>query len=159
MPFYCTLTDEDCHAEVFKHGGEHTVVTHVGYDGVDKTYSLVVGLSPQGGGDMELFFVLAENDGATDDERFIYDGREVGMIIEAKGDREKVLGALLGAAQLLLERAKPKRFIMTTYDGYLPEKAMLKYRILNNLFIKTGYTVTATDPYYGKHSWWMDLDP
>jgi hypothetical protein len=159
MPFICTLTEESCHAEVFSSGGEHSVVVRVGHEEAgDKTYSMVVGLSPQPPGEMEFFFFMAEADSAEETDREIWDSREISNLIGHE-DRKKILAALLGAAQLLLSSVKPECFIVCTRDGNLPAPALEKYQKLNHLFSAMGYTVTATDPYHGKRSWWMELAP
>lgn len=159
MPFVGTLAEDACHAEYFRDGEEHLVLVRVGYDeSGDKNYSIMVGLSPQPPGELELIFALIEADTESDSERAIFDAREAANIIN-KDDRQKIMRAILSAAKLLLDQVRPKYFIMATRDGHLPQKALAKYYQLNQLFMKSGYSVTATDPYHGKLSWWMELDP
>lgn len=160
MPFYCTLAEESCHAEIFRRGNEHAVMVKVGYDGIgDKNYSIVAGFSPVPPGDQEFYFCLIEADNSNDEARKIFDAREVAAIVTDKEDRRKILEALLGAAKLLVENVKPPRFIMATRDGDLPPKALEKYRFLNRLFRDLGYTITGANQYNGKRAWWADLDP
>jgi hypothetical protein len=160
MTFYCTLSEESCHAEIFRQGNEYSVVVRVGYDGTgDKAYSIVVCLSPAPPGDPEFIFALVEAELASEnDELWIFDAQQARSIIDSQEDRKRVLAAILFAARTLLDQVKPSRFFMTPYDGYLPDKAMLKDRILNVLFKDMGYTVFQTDPYNGKVMWHANLD-
>jgi len=156
MAFISSITEDSFQADVFREGKEYSIHVHVGYDDSEnKTYSVVVGLSPIPPGEYEYYFALIEVDADTDSERMIWDGRQTKEII-GETERREILRVVMGLTKGLLDQVKPPIFYMATHGEYLPDRAMTKYRALHQVFRDCGYNITQTDPYHGKRSWWMD---
>lgn len=66
------------------------------------------------------------------------------------------MAAILVAARSLIAWAAPEVFFMSTYDEYLPQTALQKYLLLNELFTSCGYEVSEPDTYRGRHLWWAE---
>ena len=153
MAFACTIGG-DTHGDLLRVGGDTVILFPVGEDPARGLfYSMSVGLSPLPT-NLEYFFNVIEvvNGGG---ERSIFDSAEVCRIVD-KESRVQILDGLLRATKYLLINEKPKRFIMNTFVADLPEKAMVKYYMLCQLFVDCGYDVTRANSYHGRHQWWAD---
>jgi hypothetical protein len=61
--------------------------------------------------------------------------------------------AILGSVFRLINIAKPEQVWMCTKENNLPDKALLKYWLINALFKKAGYWIEEQEPWHGKNSW------
>ena len=123
----------------------------VGFDDDDDiVYSVSVCLSRNPTGELELSFCVVEtHDGNMHYD--IWDGRGTRYLKGA--DRRHVLNVVRGAVLECMTRLVPSMFTMVTYDGHLPDKALVKYRFIAHMSEKSGYRVLEFDSYQGKRLW------
>jgi hypothetical protein len=129
------------------------VVLPIGYDddaGID--YTLMVGFDEAPGGILEFFFCIIEVDVITGCEHTIWSGKYVSRKF-TQYHRCVLREYLISVARRLLKLARPDIFIMTTYDENLPECALAKFHLLNEMFEEHGYNVYELERWCGKHSW------
>ncbi|MCW2317972.1 hypothetical protein M2322_003537 [Rhodoblastus acidophilus] len=156
MAFVRIIEETTFQSDVFRDGNEWAVIINIGYDDeLPLNYSLVVGLSPMAGGDLEYYFYMVEADSANDREEIYWCAQRVARLVPAE-DRVIVLGSLLTATKALLDNARPERFDMVTRDANPPEKALVKYHLIGSVFEACGYNVNVADPWHGKRIWWME---
>jgi hypothetical protein len=155
MAFVRTISPDDFQFETFKTGNAWLVVVSIGYDdGLDISYSLVVGLEPAAGGAVEYFFQIVEAERETGVEYVYWSGKDTRFL--KQDDRKIVLAALLTATSALLTSARPERVEMITHSPDLPDKALVKHLSIARVFESCGYEVHTADPYHGKRVWWME---
>jgi hypothetical protein len=155
MAFVRVLNEEEFQAETFRSGNSWSIVVNVGYDDEKPiSYSLHVGLSPMAGGPIEFYFQIVEFDEEYESEHAFLSGKDTACFLKGD-DRKIVLWAVLTAAHMLLEAAKPERVEYVAYDPDPPEKALLKHWLIGKVFEESGYEVSTADPFHGKRVWWM----
>src|SRR6266404_3122084 len=143
-PYPCPIADE---------GGGCVVVLPIGYDeAAEIDYTLMVGLDTPPGGIPEFFFCLIEADVITGSEDRIWSGRYVSCKF-TQYDRCILRECVVSIAEHLIKFASPNIFNMTSYDENLPERALVKFRLLNEMFGQSGYQVYELERWCGKHSW------
>ncbi|MDP3553264.1 hypothetical protein [Methylocystis sp.] len=156
MAFVRIIQEDEFQADTFRSGDSWAIIVNIGYDDItDARYSLVVGLSPMGGGPIEFYFQVVEADAETEQEHVYWCGKEVASFI-SKDDRLVILAALLTATHVLLENARPTRVEMVSYEANPPDKALVKFSLVGKVFEDSGYAVHVADPYHGKRVWWME---
>lgn len=152
--------DEEFDFNYLNNGEEHVVTAQFGYDDVtDCTFSIFVSLSPLAGGEpesFELVFCLIEYDHDQEAEYQIWNGADSKPKIPDEDHRSMCVGMICSAVRYLIERVSPRAVSMFSNQPYLPEKAMLKYKLVAAVFAQSGFTVGQPDPYYGKHAWLME---
>lgn len=154
MTFQSTLGQLPPTVELLECGGECLAKAHVGYDlEGDKNFWIACGLSPSPLGP-EFFFnlVVTTGDG---DEAVIWESDVVAGML-TREHRESIRGALFHTVIQLFRHADPPAFFMTTYQAYLPDCAVEKYRHLCHLFGRFGYRVGRSDAYHGRVMWGME---
>jgi hypothetical protein len=157
LAFYCTIPGgcryPDCDADQ----NEIAVYAHVGYDDSEgRNYILFAGFSPAAAGLIEYYFYLAEVQEGSDVEYPIFRSSEVAQIIGRK-DRQRIMAQLLFNTSVLLERRRPDRFFMNTYEAFMPPVALAKFERLCHLFRQRGYAVAGPEEAGGHHLWWAEL--
>jgi hypothetical protein len=160
MAFVCTV-ENVVDLEIFRSGSSSAIVFRVGHDDDQqnmKTYSAVLGLTPQGGGDLEFYFHLLEVDDETGAEYIYWSGKDVAKFI-GPADRHRILEAILAATAELLTRIAPQKVHCCTHDQHPPDRALVKHFLIANVFEECGYEVHTSDPYHGKRVWWMERRP
>lgn len=155
MPFTCTLSDETEFLHT-KRGNSHALVAPVGFDEeLDTDYSLVAGLDPMPGGDMEFYFYLIAHCQETGETSEYRSGRDVARLIDA-ADRARILMLLLSFTSELIAIAKPESVLMVTIDENPPAKSLQKNAAIVRVFEANGYKIVTTDPYHGQQVWRME---
>lgn len=128
----------------------------IGYDDVQhRSYSVMAGFSPTGGGELEYYLCIVEADHENDSEHELWSGRDTASFMSAE-QQENVLQAALYATDALIRLQKPARVFCCTHDSDLPEKALRKHYLIAEVFKMCGYTVDQLPVQLGKHSWWME---
>jgi hypothetical protein len=156
MPFSIRIRPEDAHYDVFQRGNAFLVLANVGYDSdTDRTYSVLLGLEPLAGGDLEYFFCLIEADNVAGTQHEYWSGKDLPQCID-KPSRKPILNLVLRATKALLNATSPTRVQMSTWDAYLPDRAAHKHFLVARVFEMCGYEVRNGDPYHGKRVWWME---
>jgi hypothetical protein len=150
---YISLIQQNWHAEAFRVGNAYQIVVNVGCDPVlGHTYSIALGLEPQPGGALEYYFYIVDLEEKTDDYRACHTGLE-SINILPKVQRGAILRAILHATKLLLGQVNPATINWCTYDRNLPEKALVKYSLIVQVFESAGYRVSAGEPHHGQYFW------
>lgn len=157
MAFVCTLHDGDeVEIHAFTNGSDSVAQVTVGYnDTTDETYSIMAAFSPQGGGDMELAFCLIAVDIEEGTEHRYWTGAETREFIPSADHRRKLLNAICTAVNLLIETLPPARVYHAT-RGDLPERAIGKHLIVNQLFERAGYIVEEGETVAGCRLWILE---
>lgn len=156
MAFVCTVKKETFDAEVFQHGNSYAAVINVGYDAdSDRGYSLVVGLEPMAGGELEYFFHILETDRKIEYKQDYWCGKDVAEFI-SKEDRQAILQVLVSATCEMLDLVRPEKVNYISHDVNPPDKALVKHGLIASGFERCGYQVHTADPYHGKRVWWME---
>jgi hypothetical protein len=152
MAFVCIATDQRPRVRLI---GSDAII-HIGYDEFPyRDYSILMGLSPTGGGGLEYYFSIVEKYLVTDMEYVYWSGLGTrGFTTEA--DRRSILGAVLYGTEVMLNALQPPEFFCCTHDSDLPEKALRKHILLAQVFDSCGYEVEQQPFQLGKHSWWME---
>ena len=159
MAFVCSIASDTYRADTIRNGNAYLSVINVGYDDQENvSYSLVVGLEPLAGGDYEFFFHLVAANGDDGSEHPYWSARDVATFI-GREDRARIRAVLLTATHSLVETARPDRVECVTYDENPPDRALVKYFLIAEVFRGCGYAVTSPDPWHGKHIWWMERRP
>ena len=130
-----TVTEDEWHADVFRQGNAYLVVVNFGYNPEAKTtFSVMIGLEPLPGGDMELFFTVIAN-GANNEKKEYHSGADtVGLF--PKEARRLVLKIVLSATKSLINTAQSKNVRFFTFDADPPEKALVKYGMIAIMCLK-----------------------
>ncbi|MGE0723959.1 MAG: hypothetical protein AB7O45_06270 [Alphaproteobacteria bacterium] len=156
MAFTCTALASSAHVDGFRRDGDGFAISvHVGYDAEKgANYVLVVGLSPAPPGNLEFYFAIVEvfGDG---DEVTIFDAKVINAFVPRQ-DRAAIRKVLLQAARGLVDWAKPVCFFMATHADFLPEKALVKFYLLLEVFRSCGMHVSEPNTYHGRHMWWAE---
>jgi hypothetical protein len=154
MAFVCTAVGDGSNAKAWG----QTVVIPIGYDDNSPlSYSLLIGLAPMAGGDLEYYFCVVEADTTTGEEAHTYSGLDTRQIITSLAHRKLVLHDVMAGTELLLRIINPPRFFCCTYDSDLPEKALTKHMLIAATFGMCGYKVEEQPFRLGKYSWRMEL--
>jgi hypothetical protein len=157
MAFICTIDPHRIHIEAFvEENGECSIIAKVGEDDAEPiNYFVNVGFSPSPpDAALEFHFSLVKVDAEYDSEEMIREGSRVAHFI-AREDRAKILNVILNLADHLIKHARPEAAFMVTYECYLPERALEKYRKINQVFMASGYKVVQNDEYHGQSMWWL----
>lgn len=155
MTFVCTVEAEFVPPLVQRNGSSHLVLMPVGYQLYEnKSYFMMVTLDVLPGGLYEFAFCLVEYDEETDSEYEYWNSDDVRRLIP-KEDRRILLAVLLAITKYLIESVKPDDVSMCTSDGGLPDKALIKFTMLCDVFDTCGYDVSVYDEYHGQHVWRM----
>lgn len=156
MAFVLTLDPQEQSVTVNRHGNEIVVIVPLGYDDARPyIYSLMLGLSPMAGGDLEFFFCIIEANNQDESEKQLWSGLDT-LEIFLTDDRTAILKGLLGATEMLINAFKPSKATMCTIDTGAPEKAERKHLLVARVFETCGYAVTCADQYHGKRVWQME---
>lgn len=156
MAFVLTLSDQEQSATVNARGTDIVVIVPLGYDDVRPlVYSLMLGLSPMAGGDLEYFFCIIEANSQDNTETQLWSGVDTRHLF-SREDRNAILKGLLGATEMLINAAKPAKVTMCTIDTGAPEKADRKHLLVARMFETCGYDVQCADPYHGRRIWQME---
>jgi len=159
MAFILTLNPEEQSATVNRHGNEIVVIVPLGYDDARPLiYSLMLGLSPMAGGDLEFFFCIIEADNQYNTEKQLWSGLDTTEIFSGE-HRTSILKGLLGATEMLVNAVKPSQVTMCTIDTGAPKKADRKHLLIARVFETCGYAVKCADEYHGKRVWQMERQP
>ncbi len=155
MAFQLTVKEDGWRADVFRDGGTYLVVINFGYDPeTDTTFSVMTGLDPLPGGDMEHFFCIVENNGSNE-KKIHYSGAET-MGLFPKETRKLVLSMVLSATRSLINTVKCENVRHFTHDADLPHKALIKHILIAKAVESCGYAINKPDPYHGRHIWWAE---
>lgn len=136
---------------LFQSGSSYAMTVRVGHDG-DKRYSIVIGLEPLPGGDMEYYFHLLEVDVVTGEDRIFWSGLPVSNIIP-KDDRRRILAVILSCTKHLLIATYPSVVFRFAHDENPPERALEKHYSVNDVFEECGYRVEELDSRHGRRAW------
>lgn len=153
--FICTVSAEHTTFEVIHDGSSHLVLVPIGYDeddGRDISYFASVGVDVVAGGGSEMFFTILEVDHQTGAEHRYWSGQDTDTFILGS-DRGKVLAAVCGAAQMLIDHGAPDELEIVTYDAHPPDKAVIKHFKVMSVFERNGYDIQTFDPYHGRRVW------
>jgi hypothetical protein len=152
MGFVCTAAGENSQADLI--GG--TIIVPIGYDDTfPKSYSVLAGLSPTGGGIDEFFVCIVEANTEDRTEIEYWSGLQTRDLF-APSERKAVLDTIVFAIKALLEKLQPEGFLCCTHDADSPEKALVKYCRFAETFKMCGYAVQGLPVRLGKYSWWME---
>lgn len=155
MSFVCTLTAEFTPPLVEVRGSSHLVLCPIGYHlHENKSYFLMVTLDVLPGGLYELAFCLVEYDGDVDSEYQYWNSSEVQPLIPRQ-DRSAIRSILGAVTRYLLDSVKPEEVTMCTSEAHLPQKALIKYGLVCEVFADCGYVVSNYDEYHGQRVWRM----
>jgi hypothetical protein len=155
MAFQLTVREDGWRADVFRQGGCYLVVINFGYDPETKsTFSVMIGLDPLPGGDMEHFFCIIENT-ADNEKKCYYSGANTGKLFP-KETRKLVLSMVLSATHSLINAAQCSSIKHSTHDANLPQKALVKHILIAEVFESCGYVINRPDPYHGRYIWWAE---
>jgi hypothetical protein len=155
MPFQLTVSEDGWHADVFRRGEAYLVIINFGYNSETKTtYSVMTGLEPLQGGDMEHFFCIISNDAENQKETYFSGAQTVDLF--PKSTRKLVLDMILGTTKTLLDTAKCQSIRHSTHDADLPHKALVKHALIVKVIETCGYEIRKPDPYHGRHIWWAE---
>ncbi|NJL08927.1 MAG: hypothetical protein HC900_12290 [Methylacidiphilales bacterium] len=158
MPFVCTIDPDSIQAAFFQEGGDYLIVIPIGFDDASPlTYSLMVTLSPSGGGLLEYAFCIIEANDVEYSENQIWSGLESARFLKGD-DRKDVLSLLIQCTKFLLDSVRPLSVFFCTIDTFAPEKADRKYSLVAQTFEMCGYRVRTTDPWHGQRYWRMERD-
>lgn len=157
MTFICTLDpNDDLDIDVIESNEEYVVRLAIGFDSESqKTYSLAVALSPLPGGSMELTFsvlIFCQNSGEWHD---IWDGLATSAIFSSKDERNLIRAALMACVTLLIDHVRPHTVNFVTHTAALPNKALVKFFEVQQIFIDKGYAGGRADSYHGRYVWIM----
>ena len=157
MAFVCTAPQRGPYLVPVARGGGYALPIDIGYDddaGID--YTLLVGLDHSlPGEEFEFFFCIIETDVITEHEYTIWSGKETCNKF-SRYDRSIIRSCLLCVTEHLIRGVTPDSFSMTTHDENLPEGALEKFRLLNDIFRCCGYAVSERGRRFGNHSWRME---
>jgi hypothetical protein len=137
---------------------DESVTVPIGYDDARPlSYSLLIGLTPTGGGEPEYFFCVVEANTETETETQFWSGLDTKDIITGR-NREMVVVALRIGTMELLGAVNYPRIFCCTRDSHPPEKALKKFSVIERTFRMCGYTAIEQPVILGKHSWWMERE-
>jgi hypothetical protein len=152
MAFVCTAARDDASFQLIK----ETVIIPIGYDRKHPfSYTLAIGLAPLARGDAEYYFRIVRADTQSNSLTEYWSGLSTRAFL-SKGDRAKVLRALIFGTKQLLRSTSHARVFCCTHDSRLPEKALRKHALVAETFKMCGYEVKEQPGLPGKHSWWME---
>lgn len=158
MAFQLTVSEDGWHADVFRRGDAYLVIINFGYNPeIKTTYSVMTGLEPLPGGDMEHFFCIIANNANNEKETFFSGSQTIDLF--PKTTRELVLNMVLGTTKTLLDTAKCQSIRHSTRDADLPQKALVKHMLIVRVIETCGYEIRKPDPYHGRHIWWAERLP
>ena len=153
MAFVCTAFGQGTPFEYVN----DTVLMPIGYDNAErKSYSIMTGFTPTGGGDLEYYLCILEANHSENTEAQLWSGLETKAFLKPEL-RDNILQSCLYATNILIRLQRPQRVFCCTHDAGLPEKALRKYYLIANTFKMCGYQVSQQDVILSKHSWWMEL--
>lgn len=158
MTFVCTIPiDEDLIFSTFSNGGEFVATATVGYnDATDEVISLFVCLAPLPGGPGEFDLTFCVIESGFDGEMRMFDGLETEPLITEAGHRHLILQAICLAVRLLLREFMPPVVRMFTHTAHLPAEALLKFRLVLQVFHLEAYTIEEGEPHNGRYFWTME---
>lgn len=151
------LHDCDDHIEFLEiEGGGALAVPFAINHEIPCVYSLVVMLSPYDEGMHEFSFSIVQQVEGNDKEIEYQSGKKTKNLLNDEA-RSLCLALLLLLTQKLLSVYKPRKVFRCTFDVNPPQKAIEKHHIVNQAFHVSGYTITRTDPWYGRRTWVCEL--
>lgn len=104
---------------------------------------------------MELMFdIVMEGDEAPD---YIDDGRRTKFL--TADQRRIVLVVICEVANRLLCHRAPDQVLMSTVDGTLPRKALVKYDAVSSAVVEAGYVGGRCDAFEGQQLWMFAKRP
>lgn len=140
---------------MFRDGNAFLVVINFGYNSETKTtFSVMIGLSPLPGGDMEHFFCIIANNADNSKEEYFSGLQTKGLF--PPDARKLVLEMVLSATQSLISTAQCSSIRMFTHDADMPKKALIKHTMIAKVIETCGYAINKPDPYHGRHIWWAE---
>lgn len=153
--FVCTLGAGHITYDVIQIGSSVVVLVPIGFDREDDSdisYFASVGVDVTAGGGWEMFFHILEYDHHTGAEHRYWSGKDTEAFIVGH-DRARVLDAVCGAAQALIDHGSPDEIEVVTYDADPPEKAIIKHLTVMSVFERNGYRIKTFDPHHGRRIW------
>jgi hypothetical protein len=158
MAFVCTLSSQSPLLPVVATYPTLTSLVYpIGYDDVDsRTYQLFISFGTAPGGIVEYAFciVCTYQDGVAHD---IWDSQVIASTIRKK-HRALILALLIDATRSLIRSTQFPEITMHTFAHNLPQKALVKYRNIAQVFVDEGYTVRH-EARRGQHVWWFERTP
>ena len=142
----------------FVQGDSSVFLYEIGHDCFGPlSYHLMINMqcTPDGN---EFMFGLATVDGDKGSIDNTFDSIVANSIIP-KIHRTLVTKLLLEKAGSVIRYMNKDSFFMVTYLSNLPQKALIKYGKLTEVFINDGYDVAYSQPKPGKHMWQMNRLP
>lgn len=156
MAFVCTIQPDRLDFDTARLGSSCNIRTRVGHDATGNiNYFLMLTLDFHPTQGLEFAFNIIEAFADGRPEHVIWESAVMAELAE-KEDRHRIRQLLFRLTVQLLRFVAPPRFCMTTYDADLPERALEKYNQLCEIFMHSGYNVRRTNPYHGRHAWFMD---
>lgn len=160
LAFILDINDnEDFSIDILEGNGEHIRRCGIGHcDETNGVYSAITCLAPiPGYGDLNGFELAFNIVKAEPDNTFIdyTDGLETRFL--DKHARNTVLAIICTCTHDLIDRARPSIVQMHTREPYLPEKAILKYHRIAQIFGQNGYRTGRGDPWKGHQTWFMKI--
>lgn len=156
MAFVCTIAANRLDFDTTQLGSSRNIRARVGHDDIRNiNYFLMLTLDSMAGGDLEFAFSFVR---AFPDDRLEEVIRESHIVAQlvSRPDRRQIRARLLRLTSELVRHAGTARICMITYDAHLPNQALEKYWQLCQVFTHCGYKIMRTDPYHGRHAWFMD---
>ncbi len=153
--------DGSLELEVIEGNGEFLVRVALGaVESEGGVLSLVVALSPAPGGvpgEMEQVFHVTYAQ-ADDSISQYFDGLDTTRLISAPEHRQMTRNALCAATHELIKRAQPESVFFVTHNNHLPDKALVKYEEIADVYRSCGYDARKGDSWHGQHIWMVKRD-
>lgn len=156
MPVYMPcLAGHKPETVAFTQGDSNVFLTKIGYDYFShEEYHLMINMNCSEMGN-EFMFGIATSSRDKGRIETTFDSNKANDIIP-KSHRSSIMQVLLEQAEKVVKYTNVDAFFMVTYLYGLPDKALVKYDKLNDVFERCGYAVTHSEPDLGKHMWEMN---
>lgn len=148
--------DVDWLEEALPGGGDIVTRTVVGYmSDTQEVVSVAAALAAMVADPdcYELVFFVSKSDPVTDDMYQYWDGSTTKHFINDQQERRRIMSAVLGCVDALIDRQQPSSVFMSVNEPNLPDKALVKYTAINGLFAAKGYHIDEQPPHNGRSAW------